>query len=115
MRRSLAIIATVAQVLLLFAPLAELRDEDHGIRTIAAGITRPDSPAIAPTPARSQPHNATTCPACIAQSLHAQVAHAAPLPAAAVIENQRFELRSAVVVSTGPPSAHQSRAPPVIS
>ena len=114
-RRTLAIIASVAQVLLLFAPLVELQDSDHDLGSIVAGITRPDSPSMAPRHAPAQPHNATTCPACIAQSLHAQVAHAAPLPAGAVIERERFELRSAVVTSTGPPSSHHSRAPPAFS
>lgn len=114
-RHAVACVAIFAQALLLFTPLVELRDAHAGPSTISAGAITPDAPSVAPQHERSRQHDATSCPACIAQSLHAQVAPGAPPPTCEIVECHALDLRSAVAASHGPSSAHRSRAPPSIS
>jgi hypothetical protein len=114
-RRALSSVAIFAQLLLLFTPLVELRDGDTDSRAIAAGITRPDAPSMAPQHEQAQQHNATTCPACIAQSLHAQLTAPVRLPTTIVAERTPTEIRREVLPGHDPPTAHLSRAPPVVS
>jgi hypothetical protein len=113
--RSLAGMAVFAQVLMLFTPLIEVRDTDAPGRVIAAGVTTPASASIASERGRTSPHNATTCPACIAQSLFAQVESGVRLPTLVVAERAPVDLRAAILRHHDPPSTHHSRAPPVVS
>jgi hypothetical protein len=112
---SLAATAVFAQVLMLFTPLIEVRDTDAPGRVIAAGVTTPGSAAMASERGRTSPHNATTCPACIAQSLFAQVESSVRLPTLVVAERTPVDLRAEVLRHHDPPSTLHSRAPPVVS
>jgi hypothetical protein len=114
-RRILALVAGVAQLLLLSAPLADLPERGSGVLTVAPGIATPDSPSIAPQHPATQQHNATTCPACIAQTLHAQASAVLRLPTVVVSERAPVEIRRAAPPHHDPPAAHLSRAPPVVS
>jgi hypothetical protein len=113
--RSLAAMAVFAQVLMLFTPLIEVRDTEAPGRVIAAGVTTPASASMASQRGRTTPHNATTCPACIAQSLFARVESGVRLPTLVVAERAPVDLRAEVLPHHDPPSTHHSRAPPVVS
>jgi imidazolonepropionase-like amidohydrolase len=113
--RSLAGVALFAQVLTQFAPLAELRDSAGPARVLAPGITTPTAATLAAQHDRAPPHNATTCPACIAQSLHARVESSVRLPALAVAEQAPTDRRTTTLRHHDPPSSHHSRAPPIVS
>lgn len=113
--RGLASLAVFAQVLMLFTPLIEVRDS-AGLRpVIAAGVTAPTSVAIGAQHDRQSPHNATTCPACIAQSLFARVESGVRLPSLVIAERTPIDLRAEVLPHHDPPSTHHSRAPPFVS
>lgn len=114
-RHSLAGMAVFAQVLMLFTPLLEVRDTEAPGRVIAAGVTTPSGATLASERGRTSPHNATTCPACIAQSLFAQVESSVRLPTLVVAERAPVDLRAEVLRHHDPPSTHYSRAPPVVS
>lgn len=114
-RHALTSVAIFAQLLLLAVPLVEIHDVETGPRTISAGLASSGNTMLAGHESRVPSHNPTTCPACIVQSLHAQVAPTPSIPACVVVECQRFDSHTAVIVSTGPPSAHHSRAPPTNS
>lgn len=107
--------AVFAQVLMLFTPLIEVRDRDAPGRAIAAGVTAPGSATVAAERSRAAPHDATTCPACIAQSLFARVESGVRLPTLAAAERAPADLRAAALPHYDPPSSHHSRAPPVVS
>ena len=113
--RSLAALAVFAQALMLFTPLLEVRDTDAPGRVIAAGVTTPASASMAAERGRATPHNATTCPACIAQSLFARVESGVRLPTLVVAERAPVDLRAEALRHHDPPSTHHSRAPPVVS
>jgi len=113
--RSLAATAVFAQVLMLFTPLLEVRDTDAPGRVFAAGVTTPASASMGTERGRATPHNATTCPACIAQSLFARVESCVRLPTMVVAERAPVDLRAEVLRHHDPPSTHHSRAPPVVS
>ena len=114
-RRALASVATFAQLLLLFTPLVELRDTDSGPHAITAASLTPDAPSVGASHGQAVPHDATTCPACIAQSLHAQLVASVRLPTAIVAEPTPTEFRTDVLPYHDPPSTHRSRAPPAVS
>ena len=114
-RRSLASVASFAQLLLLFAPLVELRETGHGTDTVEAGVTAPNAPALDVQRGQAQHHDATTCPACIAQSLHAQLVGPVRLPTNVIAEQAPVEIPGAAVQTLDPPATHRSRAPPVAS
>ncbi|MGH7592639.1 MAG: hypothetical protein ACRELE_02115, partial [Gemmatimonadales bacterium] len=84
-------------------------------RVLAAGITTPAAATIAADRGHAPPHNPTTCPACIAQSLHAQVESSVHLPTLVVAERAPTDLHTALQPHHDPPSTHRSRAPPVVS
>ena len=112
--RALAILAIFAQMLLLFAPLVELHDGDNGARAVLAGASA--APSIAAGQQSHTPqHNPTTCPACIAQSLHAQLESGVRLPTITMAQRAPVDLRAAALPHHDPPSTHHSRAPPVVS
>ena len=113
--RALAGMAVSAQVLMLFSPLVELRDSDARGPRLAAGFATPGIATIGSERSHAPPHNATTCPACIAQSLHARVEPGVRLPAAIVAEGAPIDLRITVLPHHDPPSTHLSRAPPSVS
>jgi hypothetical protein len=112
---SLSAVTVFAQVLMLFTPLIEVRDTDPPGRVIAAGVTTPASATMAAERGHAAPHNATTCPACIAQSLFARVESSVRLPTLVVAGRAPADLRAAVLPRHDPPSTHHSRAPPVVS
>ena|ERR1017187_1580481 len=113
--RALAGVALFAQVLMVFAPLAELRNSAGPTSVLAAGITTPTAATLAAQHDRAPPHNPATCPACIAQSLHARVEASVRLPTLAVAEQAPTDRRTATLRHREPPSAHHSRAPPIVS
>lgn len=115
MRHAFASVAIFAQVLLLFSPLIEVREGPEGSRAIAAGLTTPDAPTLGAQHGQAQPHNSTTCPACIAQSLHAQLTDSVRLPITMVAARTPLDIRNSVLPQHDPPSTHHSRAPPVLS
>jgi hypothetical protein len=114
-RRALASVAIFAQLLLVFAPLLEVRDGDNGTWPIAVGVTTPGALMVAGQPDHRPQHNPTTCPACIAQSLHAQLESSVRLPVVVVAQRAPVDLRTASLRHHDPPSLHHSRAPPVLS
>ncbi|MES2124209.1 MAG: hypothetical protein V4503_05920 [Gemmatimonadota bacterium] len=115
MTRSLASVAIFAQLLLIITPLVDVHEQ--GEAQVAALITQAPTGGSALT--ASQPatpeHNATTCPACIAQSLHAQLASGVRLPLVVVAESAPLDVRPTLLPHHDPPQAHQSRAPPAVS
>jgi hypothetical protein len=113
-RRALAGVAIFAQLLLLFSPLIELHDGDAGARATSA-IPAAGAAMVAGQPDRTPQHNPMTCPACIAQSLHAQLASGVRLPTVVVAQAAPVDLRTARLLQHDPPSTHHSRAPPVVS
>jgi hypothetical protein len=112
--RALASVAVFAQVLLLFSPLLEIR-HGEGRAAISVAIASQQSGSWIQSHGSAIPHNPTTCPACIAQSLHAQVAPGVRLPTLLVAELAPVETATAVLPHHDPPSTHHSRAPPVVS
>jgi hypothetical protein len=114
-RRALASVAIFAQVLLLFAPLIEVHDGDAGARVVVAAVGTSGAAMVAGLPDRTPPHNPTTCPACIAQSLHAQLASGVRLPTVVVAQLAPADFHAAQLPQHDPPSTHHSRAPPVVS
>lgn len=114
-RHALACVAIFAQLLLLFTPLVELRDTESGPQSISVASISPDSPSIGANHGQAPPHNATTCPACIAQSLHAQLVASVHLPTTITAELAPTDIRNVALPYHDPPSTHRSRAPPVVS
>ena len=114
-RHALASVATFAQLLLLFTPLVELRDAQSGPQSISVASITPDAPTVGANHGQAAPHNATTCPACIAQSLHAQLVAGVRLPTTVVAERAPTDIRNVALPHHDPPSTHRSRAPPVVS
>jgi hypothetical protein len=112
MRRMIAAVALVAQVVMVFAPMGDL-----------CGVTRDTAPALVAAAGGAaigvqhpgRPHDAATCPACIAQSLHAQLVSAFSLPTLAIASRAPEDLRTTFIAHRGLPTSHQSRAPPVRS
>lgn len=110
LHRVIAAVALVAQVVMVFAPLGDL-----------CGVTRDTAPAVIVAAGVAslnvqhpgRPHDAATCPACIAQSLHAQLVSAFSLPTLAIATRASEDLRSTFIAHYGLPTSHQSRAPPV--
>jgi hypothetical protein len=114
-RRALSSVAIFAQVILIFTPLVDLHDGDGAGRVIAAGLTTPDAATISAQQGQPLQHNPTTCPACIAQSLHAQLSAAVRLPTVPVAERSVVDRRSSALPQHDPPATLHSRAPPVVS
>ncbi len=114
-RRALASVAIFAQVLLLFSPLIELHDGDAGARVAIGTVGTSGAAMVAGLPDHTPQHNPTTCPACIAQSLHAQLASGVRLPTVVVAQQAPADFRTAHLPQHDPPSTHHSRAPPVVS
>jgi hypothetical protein len=114
-RHALSSVAIFAQVLLLFTPLLELRHRDGATAAIAAGFSTPEVATISADHGQSPPHNPTTCPACIAQSLHAQLASSMHLPTIVVTHRVVADRGASALPQHDPPSSHHSRAPPVVS
>ena len=113
--RALASTAVFAQLVVVLAPLVEIRDSEGPVRVLAAGVTTPAAVTIGAERGQAPPHNATTCPACIAQSLHAQVESGLHLPTLMVAERAPFDRRTTVLPHHDPPATHRSRAPPLVS
>jgi hypothetical protein len=113
--RALTSVAIFAQLLLLFTPLLEVREGDVGTWAIAVGVTTSGAMMVPGQQDPVPPHNATTCPACIAQSLHARLEPGVRLPTLVVAQSAPVDLRAAFVPHHGLPSRHHSRAPPVVS
>jgi len=115
LRRALTSVAVFAQVLLVCSPLIEVRDGEIHHRVLAAGVCTPGVATISADRASTSHHNATTCPACIAQSLHAQVVSPVRMPTFVVGERTVTHAPGVVAPHHDPPSAHHSRAPPALS
>jgi hypothetical protein len=114
-RHALSSVAIFAQVLLLFTPLVELRDRHGSTHADPSAISAPGVAAVGADHGQAPPHNPSTCPACIAQSLHAQLASSMRLPTILVTHRLVADRRAAVLPQHDPPSSHHSRAPPVVS
>ena len=114
-RRALASVAVFAQLLLLLGPLVEVHGSGSGPGTLVVAGSASGSVLAARQPGNPTPHNATTCPACIAQSLHAQLASGVRIPTLVVAARAPTDLRPALLPHHDPPSTHHSRAPPVVS
>ncbi len=114
-RRALISVAVFAQVLLVFAPLLEVREDDTAARGIISAVTNHGDAAWVSAHERPAPHNPTTCPACIAQSLHARLESGVRLPTVVVVDRALADRRTTLVPHHDPPSTHHSRAPPVVS
>lgn len=114
-RHALASVAIFAQALMIAAPLVEVRDANAGPVAFVIGAASPDAPTVAAEHSQAVPHNAATCPACIAQSLHAQRTADVRLPTVVVVERTPTDRHEAVLPHHDPPSTHHSRAPPVVS
>ena len=112
-RRALAAAALVAQVALLVAPLADVHDaaavDPGAIPAVSAGGAN----GITAQQSHERAHNPATCPACIAQSLHANFERPVGVPAVAVVQASPADPRAAGRPQRGPPATHQSRAPPL--
>jgi hypothetical protein len=113
--RALASVAVFAQLLLWFAPLVEVHDGDAATWAFAVGVTTSQAVIFAGQPDRLPQHNPMTCPACIAQSLHAQLASSVRLPTVVAVPRASIDLRATLLPHHDPPSTHRSRAPPVVS
>ncbi len=110
--RVIAAAALVAQVVMVFAPLGDLCGVTRGALpnvVVAGGV------ASMTVQQPGRPHDAATCPACIAQSLHAQLAPVMALPTLSVATRAPEDLRGTFVAHRDLPANHQSRAPPVRS
>jgi hypothetical protein len=114
-RRALSSVAIFAQLLLIFAPLVELHDGGAAPRALAAAVAPSGAALVAGQPDRTPPHNPTTCPACIAQSLHAQLESGVRLPTVVVAVGAPIDLPTAGLRYQDLPATHRSRAPPVVS
>lgn len=113
--RLIASVAIVAQVVTLAAPLVDVQADQvsRGMMAVLAAAT--SVPAIGTSHGSAIPHNPTTCPACIAQSLHAQLSVAVRLPTLTVAERTPPDQRATVDGGRDPPATHQSRAPPAVA
>ncbi|HEY4322187.1 MAG TPA: hypothetical protein VGM77_13550 [Gemmatimonadales bacterium] len=113
--RLLTSVALAAQVVTLAAPLVDVQADQvsRGMMAVLAAAT--SVPAIGPSHGTSIPHNPTTCPACIAQSLHAQLSATVRLPTLNVAERAPSDQRAKVDGGRDPPATHQSRAPPAVA
>lgn len=112
---ALASVAVFAQLLLLAAPLIEIHDVDVGARVVSAVLTSSHNVIAAGHENRTPAHNPTTCPACIAQSLHARVEQGVRLPTLLVASRTPPDVRAALLPHHDPPSTHHSRAPPTVA
>ncbi|MES1259728.1 MAG: hypothetical protein ABUL71_03970, partial [Gemmatimonadota bacterium] len=72
-------------------------------------------PALDAQQGQAKHHDATTCPACMAQSLHAQLTGSVRLPINVIAEQAPVEIPDAALPTLDPPATHLSRAPPVES
>ncbi|MEO5797946.1 MAG: hypothetical protein ABIZ70_11655 [Gemmatimonadales bacterium] len=114
-RRALAGVATVAQLLLLIMPLVDRNENGGAPLSIQALVSGSITSIGAAVPTSATHHDATTCPACIAQTLFAQVAFGVRLPTSIVSERAPADVRPLLLPHHDPPSSHQSRAPPAVS
>jgi hypothetical protein len=104
--------ALAAQVALLVAPLADRGHPEPAAVAIASagGIN-----AIHADRGHVAEHNPTTCPACVAQSVHASV-QAAPAPLAGDAGRvARVDVPELLAPSSVSLALPRSRAPPVLS
>ncbi|MES2304815.1 MAG: hypothetical protein V4558_04880 [Gemmatimonadota bacterium] len=114
-RRALSGVATVAQLLLLIMPLVDRNENGSAPVSIQSLVAGSGSSMGAATPTSTTHHDATTCPACIAQTLFAHVAFGVRLPTSIVSERAPADVRPLLLPHHDPPSSHQSRAPPAVS
>src|SRR5579862_9429490 len=101
--RALTSVAMFAQVMLLFAPLIDVQDTGPGHRAFAVGMTTPGIATMGSPRESSRHHDAATCPACIAQSLHAQLVASVRLPTLTVAERAPSDRRIEVLPHHDPP------------
>lgn len=114
-RRGLALVAILAQIAIVFAPLVEVHDAQTGSVATATIPIPSQGAAIGTQQNHRPPHNPMTCPACIAQSLHAQLTSNVRIPTLAFAEQGRSEFRAEIFLSGDHPSSHRSRAPPQVT
>ncbi len=113
-RRPLAALALVAQAVLLAAPLVDVHPASEPEAPLLA-VAGHGSLLLTPPGDQGSQHDASRCPACIAQSIHA------PPPAAPCTFWRDLECRhvgdavAAISVSLPVPGQHHSRAPPAIA
>lgn len=113
-QRIIAVVALVAQGAMLVAPLGDVRDGPPAA-TLAQAASASGTAFVHGPAQPARPHNPATCPACIAQSLHAQLAPAFALPTFWHASRTAVDHPAAFVVHRAAFSSHHSRAPPVRS
>ena len=114
-RRIVAMLVAVVQLVIVLAPLTEVRYQASG-RLVGTTGEHPTREGIASSDPANQPakHDEATCPACIVRSLHARLEALAPLPVSGT------ELHTAALPAPGslprinPSFSNFSRAPPVV-
>ena len=111
-RCAAAALLALLQLTVLIAPLAEVvagHDAVAGSARVAPRVGAPETP-----PGRHQaPHDETTCPACIARSLHAAVEGPLLQPTSRTEQRSTPDLHITLPTLQQLPPAHPSRAPPV--
>lgn len=111
-----ATVALVMQVTPMFGSLAELRDQRAAAAESQRVVAAHGRTIVIPgRPSSTKPHDETTCPACIARSMHARLETLAPLPVLTVEERTASEFFASAPRQTAVATLHLSRAPPVTS
>lgn len=111
-RRILAGATLVAQVLLVAAPLVDVHPPVVETSVLQQGLH--SASLTVPLGDAAPQHDATRCPGCIAQSIHASPVAGAVTPIRLVEHQIAAESGAAVAATFRTPSAHHSRAPPRI-
>ena len=111
----MAALALVMQAALLFSPLVELRNaRAASVEPYRIGMAQ-GAGVVVPARGSSAPHDETTCPACVARSLHARTEALAAVPVSTTEARAPAERTAADAPQPAHPSSHLSRAPPVVA
>jgi hypothetical protein len=114
-RRILAMLMAVVQLVVVLAPLTEVRNQAGG-RLVRGTAEHPIHEGIAPSDPAKQPakHDEATCPACIVRSLHARLEALTPLPVSGTELHTAALPALASLPRINPSFSNFSRAPPVV-
>jgi Protein of unknown function (DUF2946) len=114
-RRIVAMLVAVVQLVIVLAPLTEVRDQASGQLVGVAGEhpTRAGVASSNPADQRAK-HDEATCPACIVRSLHARLEALAPLPVSGTEQHTAALPAPASLPRINPSFSNFSRAPPVV-
>jgi hypothetical protein len=114
-RRIIAMLMAVVQLVMVLAPLTEVRDQASGqlVGTTGEHPTRAGIASSGPADQRAK-HDEATCPACIVRSLHARLEALAPLPLSGTEQHTASVPAPASLPRINPSFSNFSRAPPVV-